>query len=70
MKTTYLIYDMANDHVLQSEDGTVITFDSYDSAMAECLGNETVVQYSDLPISWQIKVGNLPQFGFDSRCGY
>jgi beta-galactosidase/beta-glucuronidase len=53
----YVIYDKANDHVLQFEtDGSVIIYGSKDEALEDCRGNESVVSCTDLPQHWQEKI--------------
>ena len=56
--TDYVIYDKANDHVVQFNDGSIVIFGDYDEAMRDCRGNESVVRCTELPISWQIKIQN------------
>jgi|688.fasta_scaffold33863_11 hypothetical protein len=54
--TDYVIYDKANDHVVKFWTGDVAIFGSYDEAMEDCRGNETVVRCTDLPRHWQEKI--------------
>jgi len=54
--TDYVIYDKANDHVVQFDDGSIVIFGSYEEAMQDCRGNESVVRCTELPMSWQIKI--------------
>lgn len=53
-KTDYVLYDRANDHVLQfEENGKVIVFGDKQKAIEECRGNEEVLSFTDLPKHWQ-----------------
>ena len=53
-KTDYVLYDRANDHVLQFEkSGKVIVFGDKQEAIEECRGNEEVLSCTDLPKHWQ-----------------
>jgi hypothetical protein len=55
--TDYVIYDKANDHVLQFEtDGDIVIFGDKDEALADCRGNESVVSCTELPQHWQEKI--------------
>ena len=51
--TDYVIYDKANDNVLQDSYGRVIIFGDKDEADEDCRGNECVVKCTDLPNHWQ-----------------
>jgi hypothetical protein len=51
--TDYVIYDKANDHVIQFGDGNVVIFGNYDEAIQDCRGNEQVIKCTDLPVHWQ-----------------
>ena len=51
--TDYVIYDKANDHVIQFGDGNVVIFGNYDEAMQDCRGNESVIRCTDLSVHWQ-----------------
>jgi hypothetical protein len=56
-ETDYVIYDRANDHVLQFEsDGTYVIFGVKEEALEDCRGNEEVVSCTELPIHWQEKL--------------
>lgn len=55
-KTDYVIYDRANDHVIQFGDGQVVIFGDIDEAKMDCRGNEEVISCLDLPIHWQEKI--------------
>lgn len=45
----YVIYDKANDHVLESSSGEIIIYGSKEEAQEDCRGNEYVVKAEDLP---------------------
>jgi len=46
----YVIYDKANDHVLEFErSGEIIIYGSKEEAQEDCRGNEYVVKATDLP---------------------
>jgi hypothetical protein len=50
----YVLYDQANDHVLQFEsDGKVVIYNDINEAKEDCCGNETVMQAIKLPQHWQ-----------------
>jgi len=53
-ETDFVIYDRANDHVLQwkSSEECVI-FGSKEEAQEDCRGNEEVVKCTDLPKHWK-----------------
>jgi hypothetical protein len=51
--TDYVLYDKANDHVVQFSDGEVVIFGNKEEAEEECRGNESVVSCTDLPQHWQ-----------------
>jgi hypothetical protein len=51
--TDWVIYDKANDHVIQFGDGNVVIFGNYDEATQDCRGNESVIRCTDLPVHWQ-----------------
>jgi hypothetical protein len=51
--TDWVIYDKANDHVIQFGDGNVVIFGNYDEAIQDCRGNEQVIRCTDLPVHWQ-----------------
>jgi hypothetical protein len=51
--TDYVLYDKANDHVLQDSYGRVILFGVKDEAEEDCRGNESVLSCTDLPQHWQ-----------------
>ncbi|MFT6125844.1 MAG: hypothetical protein ACJAVA_000286 [Flavobacteriaceae bacterium] len=53
-KTDYVIYDKANDHVVQFEiSGEIVVFGNKDEAEENCRGNETVISCTDLPLHHQ-----------------
>ena len=51
--TDYVIYDKANDHVIQFGDGSIVIFGDKQEAIADCRGNEFVVSCTQLPKHWQ-----------------
>lgn len=51
--TDWVIYDKANDHVIQFNDGSVVIFGDKNEALNDCRGNESVIRCTDLPIHWQ-----------------
>lgn len=56
--TDYVIYDEANDHVLQHDDGLIIVYGIMEEALNDLYGNERVVKCTDLPKHWQEKLLN------------
>lgn len=54
--TDYVIYDEANDHVIQFGDGSIVIFGDKEEALSDCRGNESVVRCTDLPMFWQKKI--------------
>jgi hypothetical protein len=52
--TDYVIYDRANDHVIQWEsNGDMIIFGDKEEAIKDCRGNEEVIQCTELPKHWK-----------------
>ena len=52
--TDYVIYDRANDHVIQFEDnGDIVIFGVKFEAEADCRGNEEVIPCTELPTHQQ-----------------
>ena len=51
--TDYVIYDEANDNVLQDSYGRVIIFGNKDEADSDCRGNEKVLKCTELPQNWK-----------------
>lgn len=49
----YVLYDRANDHVLQFSNGDIIIFGNKDEAEEDCRGNEEVISCDDLPVHWK-----------------
>ena len=55
--TDYVIYDRANDHVIQFErDGAMVIFGNKDEADEDCRGNEEVIPCTELPAHHQEKL--------------
>lgn len=55
--TDYVIYDRANDHVIQWEsNGDMVIFGNMEDAIADCRGNEEVVKCTVLPAHHQEKL--------------
>lgn len=52
-ETDYVIYDKANDHVIQFGDGNVVIYGNKEEAERDCRGNEYVVRCTDLPQHWR-----------------
>lgn len=53
-RTNYVLYDRANDHVIQWEsDGSIVIFGNKSEAEENCMGNEDVLRCTDLPKHWQ-----------------
>lgn len=52
-KTDYVIYDKADDNVLQDSCGRVIIFGDKQEAIEDCRFNEEVISCIDLPKHWQ-----------------
>ena len=51
--TDYVIYDRANDNVLQDSYGRIIIFGIKEESEEDCRGNEEVLPCTKLPIHWQ-----------------
>ena len=52
--TDYVIYDRANDRVLQFEsDGTYVVYGDKEEADEDCCGNEEVIPCTELPLHQQ-----------------
>ena len=52
--TDYVIYDRANDRVLQFEsDGTYLVYGDKEEADEDCCGNEEVISCTELPVHHQ-----------------
>ena len=54
----YVIYDKANDHVLQFSNGDCVLYGNLDEALEDCRGNEKVLLVSQLPQHWQEIIKN------------
>ena len=55
--TDYVIYDRANDHVIQFEsDGDMVIFGNKYEADEDCRGNEEVIPCTELPLHHQEKL--------------
>ena len=54
--TDWVIYDEANDNVLQDSYGRVIIFGDKEEALSDCRGNESVIPCTELPMFWQKKI--------------
>ena len=55
--TDYVIYDRANDHVIQWEsNGHIVIFADIEEAIEDCRGNEEVIKCTELPIHHQEKL--------------
>ena len=55
--TDYVIYDRANDHVIQFEsNGNMVIFGDIEEAIEDCRGNEEVIKCTELPIHQQEKL--------------
>lgn len=50
---SYVIYDKANDHVIQFSDGKFMLFGNKEEADANCYGNEVVIPHNKLPEHWK-----------------
>ena len=55
-ETDYVIYDKANDHVIQFGNGDVVIFSDKEEAERDCRGNECVIKCTDLPQRWQNEI--------------
>lgn len=55
-ETDYVIYDKANDHVIQFSDGHIVIFGNKEEADADCRGNEIVIPCTELPPHWKEKL--------------
>lgn len=51
--TDYVIYDEANDHVIQDSYGRILIFGCVDEAFDDLYGNERAVKCTDLPEHWK-----------------
>jgi hypothetical protein len=51
--TDYVIYDKANDNVIQFGDGNVVIFADKQDAIKDCYKNEIVIPCTQLPKHWQ-----------------
>ena len=52
--TDYVIYDRANDHVIQWEsNGDMVIFGDLNEALEDCRGNEEVIPCTELPLHHQ-----------------
>ena len=56
--TDYVVYDRANDSVLQDSYGRVIIFGDKSEADIDCRGNEEVIKCTELPNHWKEKIIN------------
>ncbi len=55
--TDYVIFDRANDHVIQWEsNGDMVIFGDKTEAEADCRGNEEVIACTELPLHHQEKL--------------
>lgn len=55
-ETDYVIYDEANDHVIQFSNGDIVIFGEKSEAEKDCRGIESgnrVVKCTDLPEHWK-----------------
>lgn len=56
-ETDYVLYDKANDMVVQFEEsGDCIIYGSREEAEEDCYANEYIVKTTDLPLHWQKKI--------------
>ena len=56
--TDYVLYDEANDHVIQFSNGSVVIYGNKGEAEEDCYGNERVVSCTDLPEHWKQVIVN------------
>ena len=54
--TDYVIYDRANDHVVEFEHGNIIVYGDKNEAHEDCRGNEEVIPCTELPLHHQEKL--------------
>jgi hypothetical protein len=52
-KSDYVLYDKANDHVIQFSGGDIVIYVDKEEALMDCRGNEIVVPCTELPQHWQ-----------------
>jgi hypothetical protein len=52
----YVIYDKANDHVIQFDNGEIVLYEDKEEAIGDCMGNEVVIPCTTLPQHWQYKL--------------
>jgi hypothetical protein len=52
-KTDYVLYDKANDHVIQFSNGSIVIFGNKEEADDFCRDNEIVTPCTELPQHWQ-----------------
>jgi hypothetical protein len=51
--TDYVLYDKANDNVVQHSDATIILYGSKEEAINDCYGNESAIPCTELPKFWR-----------------
>jgi len=67
----YVLYDEANDHVLQFEwSGKIVRYTDKQEVIDDCKGNESVVKYTDLPKFWQEQIDIEVQQELDFELNY
>lgn len=52
-ESDYVIYDKANDHVVQFSNGEIIIFGNENESHNDCRGNEQVLRCTELPQHWK-----------------
>ena len=53
-KEDFVIYDRANDHVIQFSGGGIVIYGDENEALIDCRGNEVIIPCTELPEYWKI----------------
>lgn len=61
--TDYVVYDRANDHIIEFSQGEPVIFGVRDEAEADCRGNEEVISCTALPTHKQVELLRFLKFG-------
>jgi len=52
-KEDFVIYDRANDHVIQFSSGGIVIYGDENEALIDCRGNEFIIPCTELPEHWK-----------------
>jgi len=52
-KEDFVIYDRANDHVIQFSGGGIVIYGDENEALIDCRGDENVIPCTELPEHWK-----------------